>query len=237
MSLPKLFKQIRPLADRTQLIRTATSFCCLVTAIILFNCGDNDGSSNANTQLVPHKKGNLWVYDDTDTSVDGHVSSKTDTVTVTDNYTRNDTAFWEIHDPYSRYISILPISQQYQFVTRGDTIFRKFHTIDKSNKKYSYLVKTYAPAPATGSFTYKTGGIAYTEITVIKLPSPVVTPAGTFNSCYQYTYSNPNENVEEIICPGIGVIRMREWGEVRHDNAIQTWQHARTLIHYRLQRL
>ncbi len=53
MSLPKLFKQIRPLADRTQLIRTATSFCCLVTAIILFNCGDNDGSSNANTQLVP----------------------------------------------------------------------------------------------------------------------------------------------------------------------------------------
>jgi len=119
------------------------------------------------------------------------------------------------------------------FATRGDTIFRKLYAVDSFKKQYSYLMKTYVAAPAAGSYTYKTSGLQYTEITVKKLTDPVVTPAGTFNSCYQYTYSNPNESVEEIVYPGLGVVKITEQG----DGPTGHWQHVRTLIHYKLNRL
>jgi len=200
--------------------------CIVVVTLLLSGCSDDDSAGPK--QIIPFSKANAWIYQDT-SSNDMGVFASTDTVVITDSRTSHDTVWWKFTAPFNPYIDAR------EFAATADTIYSIQHTESPAGIR-GILSKEYVSAPSSGSYTYNSlfTGDAFYEKTVKKLTKPVVTPAGTFNSCYEYTYYIYPDHITEIVCPGVGVIKIKVDGVFSGVAGSTPFNYTRTLIKYTL---
>ncbi len=169
--------------------------------------------------------GNTWIYQDTTSGLGTSFSS--DTVIITDSRSENDTTWWETSAPFNISISAL------KFATIDNTILSIQQT-DISNSTGHIFSKEYVRAVPGTSITYTSlfSGDITRDKTVKKLSKPVTTPAGTFSSCYEYTYRIGIISYKEIVCPGIGLIKLTADAD---EDIMDGPKYRRTLIKYTLQ--
>lgn len=208
MLFPEKFKNIIRALNPINHIQTPAILLCLAIAMALSACDDND-SPPALSQIIPLQKGNTWIYNDT-TIADTGILATTDTVTVLDSRVYHDTTWWNLSAPFN------PFIYSQSFAASPSAIF-SLQSIPLGELSPPYVSKEYVNASHQGLVTIKSlweAGIPYQK-TVKTLSTPVVTPAGTFYSCYEYTYNLPPDvfklssaHVTETVCPGVGMIKI-----------------------------
>jgi len=215
-------------------------FLCLLVTILLSACDDNDSPATV-SQIIPLKKGNTWIYSDT-TTTDTGILTETDTSIVLESGLRRDTTWWMLSKRFNPYIETL------SFAALPQGIFSlQYIPIDEISE--ASVSKEYIDPPAGNQFSFIFESFWEVALpykkTVTVLKTPVVTPAGTFNSCYEYTYNLPPDafnlpsvHITETVCPGIGVIRIT----ATSDGTTQVppyytkyTKYTRTLIKYTVQ--
>lgn len=222
MSLYRTFKGNKFIYP-TEHIRATIILSCIIIAISLCNCSDDDTASGKKP-IVPSQKGNTWIYQDTTTGLG--VSIARDTVTINDSHTSNDTTWWKLSAPFNITIAAL------EFATTADTIFSVQQT-DIRTETGEIFSKEYIHARPGTSFTYASlfAGDIICDKTVKKISQPVTTPAGTFYSCYEYTYRIGMVSYNEIICPGVGLIKLTA---TTGKDIMDGYNYSRTLMKYTL---
>jgi hypothetical protein len=154
---------------------------------------------------LPLAIGNRWIYLDSSFEADTLIGIRTDTVTIEDEFTDVNGHWWV----WSRW--------QYPFgrtaMAHGDTIFSQedaYANLPPGTPLYFASLQVTPPIGDSSRYPVIFQGDLLTYRNAVRLNSPIVTPAGSFENGIKYSSDLTYIHDTEVLIPGVGYVFIRE---------------------------
>jgi hypothetical protein len=154
---------------------------------------------------LPMAIGNRWIYLDSSFEADTLIGIRTDTVTIEDEFTDVNGHWWV----WSRW--------QYPFgqtaMVHGDTIFSQedaYANLPPGTPLYFASLQVTPPIGDSSQYPVIFQGDLLTYRTAVRLHTPIVTPAGSFENGIRYSSDLTYVHDTEVLIPGVGYVFIRE---------------------------
>lgn len=168
--------------------------------------------------FIPTAAGNFWIYADSIWQ-NNEIRMSHDTISIKGVELIDDQPWWHLSK-----ISFAAATLGDRFLIRNDTIYSI-----ESNAGGSFASLEFIP-PQDTVVTFMTllGGDVLYPRTVYRLSDPVITPAGSFDSCAIYIHDQGDLIEKYVLCPGAGIL----YRFVQFDGYGNPFIHTATLIDY-----